>query len=69
MIMNLSWTGKRWVDIETFTSPPAMIVDQLDAILLPIQLEEDNKISDVHQLLARASDAIDKMQVSIHGVR
>ena len=57
-----SWTGKRWVDIETFTSPPAMIVDQLDAILLPIQLEEDNKISDVHQLLARAKDAIDKMQ-------
>ena len=46
-----SWTGKRWIDIETFTSPPAMIVDQLDAILLPILLEEDEKISDVQQLL------------------
>jgi tetratricopeptide (TPR) repeat protein len=57
-----SWTGKRWVDIETFTSPSAMIVDQLDAILLPILLEEDDKIFDVQQLLDRAKDAIDQKQ-------
>jgi tetratricopeptide (TPR) repeat protein len=57
-----SWTGKRWIDIETFTSPPAMIVDQLDAILLPILLEEDEKISDVQQLLDRAKEARDQKQ-------
>jgi len=57
-----SWTGKRWIDIQTFTSPPAMIVDQLDAILLPILLEEDEKISDVQQLLDRAKDARDQKQ-------
>ena len=57
-----SWTGKRWIDIQTFTSPPAMIVDQLDAILLPILLEEDDKISDVQQLLDRAKDARDQKQ-------
>jgi len=57
-----AWTGKRWVDIETFTSPPAIIVDQLDAILLPLLLEEDDKISDVQQLLDRAKDARDQKQ-------
>jgi tetratricopeptide (TPR) repeat protein len=57
-----SWTGKRWVDIETFTSPPAMIVDQLDALLLPILLEEDDNISNVQQLLDRAKDARDQKQ-------
>jgi tetratricopeptide (TPR) repeat protein len=57
-----SWTGKRWIDIQTFTSPPAMIVDQLDAILLPILFEEDDKIFDVQQLLDRAKDAIDQKQ-------
>jgi tetratricopeptide (TPR) repeat protein len=57
-----AWTGKRWVDIQTFTSPPAMIVDQLDALLLPILLEEDDKISDVQQLLDRARDAKKKAQ-------
>jgi hypothetical protein len=57
-----SWTGKRWVDIETFTSPPAMIVEQLDAILLPILLEEDEKVSDVQQLLERAKEARDQKQ-------
>jgi len=59
-----SWTRKRWVDIETFTSPPAMIVDQLDALLLPILLEEDDKISDVQQLLDRAKEARDQKQHS-----
>ena len=57
-----SWTGKRWVDIQTFTSPPAMIRDQLDSLLLPILLEEDDKISDVQQLLDRAKDARDQKQ-------
>ena len=57
-----SWTGKRWVDIQTFTSPPAMIVDQLNALLLPILLEEDDKISEVQQLLDRAKDARDQKQ-------
>lgn len=59
-----AWTGKRWVDIETFSSAPTMIVDQLDAILLPILLEEDNKISDVQQLLDRAKKARDQKQHS-----
>lgn len=59
-----SWTGKRWIDISTFTSPPAMIVDQLDAILLPILLEEDDKISDVRQLIERAKDAKTQAQYS-----
>ena len=54
-----SWTGKRWVDIQTFTSPPAMIRDQLDSLLLPILLEEDDKISDVQQFLDRVKDARD----------
>jgi hypothetical protein len=57
-----SWTGKRWIDISTFNSPPAMIVDQLDALLLPILLEEDDKISDVQQLLDRAKEAKKKAQ-------
>jgi hypothetical protein len=57
-----SWTGKRWVDIQTFTSPPAMIRDQLDTILLPLLLEEDDKISDVQQLRDRAKDARDQKQ-------
>jgi predicted Zn-dependent protease len=39
-----------------------MIVDQLDALLLPILLEEDDKISDVQQLLDRAKDARDQKQ-------
>jgi hypothetical protein len=59
-----SWTGKRWIDISTFTSPPAMIVDQLDAILLPILLEEDDTISDVQQLIDRAKDAKAQAQYS-----
>jgi hypothetical protein len=57
-----SWTGKRWVDIETFTSPPAVVVDQLNALLLPILLEEDDKISNVQQLLERAKEARDQKQ-------
>jgi tetratricopeptide (TPR) repeat protein len=59
-----AWTGKRWVDIQTFTSPPAMIVDQLDALLLPILLEEDEKTSDVKQLIDRAKDAKKQAQYS-----
>ena len=59
-----AWTGKRWVDIETFTSPPAIIVDQLDAILLPILFEEDDTISDVQKLIDRAKDAKTQAQYS-----
>lgn len=52
-----SWTGKTWVDVETFTNPPAVTINQLNAILLSRLKEEDEKIADIDQLISRAKDA------------
>jgi hypothetical protein len=52
-----SWTGKTWVDVETFTYPPTATINKLTATLLSKLKEEDEKITDVRQLLARARDA------------
>jgi tetratricopeptide (TPR) repeat protein len=52
-----AWTGKKWVDVETFSNPAAGTVNRLNAILLPRLKEEDEKITDFDQLLSRAKDA------------
>ena len=59
-----SWTGKEWVDIETFTCPPGMTISNLNAILLSELKEEDEKITDFQQLLDRAKDAKAQTQYS-----
>jgi len=59
-----SWTGKRWIDMQTFASPPAMIEDQLDKILLQILLEEDDTILYFQQLIDRAKNAKIQAQYS-----
>jgi tetratricopeptide (TPR) repeat protein len=52
-----AWTGKKWVDVESFTNPPAVTINKLNAILLSRLNEEDEKITDFDQLLSRAKDA------------
>jgi len=57
-----SWTGKTWVDVETFTYPPSVIINKLNAILLARLKERDEKVSDVQELLDRARDAKEQTQ-------
>ena len=57
-----SWTGKRWVDIDIFTSPSAITTNKLNAILLSKLKKEDEKVSDVQKLLDRARDAKEQTQ-------
>jgi len=52
-----AWTGKKWVDVETFTNPAAVTVNKLNAILLLRLKEEDEKITDTDQLISRARNA------------
>jgi len=59
-----SWTGNRWIDIDTFNSPPAITVKALDAILLSRLKEEDERVTDLQQLLDRARDAKAQTQYS-----
>ena len=57
-----SWTGKTWVDVETFTYPPAVTINKLTAVLLSRLKEKDEKVSDVQELLDRARDAKEQTQ-------
>ena len=59
-----SWTGKRWIDISTFTSPPAETINKLNTLLLSRLKDEDEKITDFQQLLDRAMDAKAQTQYS-----
>jgi tetratricopeptide (TPR) repeat protein len=59
-----SWTGKRWIDIQTFTSPPYETINKLNAILLSELKKEDEKITDFQQLLDSAVDAKEQTQYS-----
>jgi tetratricopeptide (TPR) repeat protein len=59
-----SWTGKRWIDIETFTCPPIKTKNKLNAVLLSRLKEEDEKITDLQELLDRATDARAQRQYS-----
>ena len=57
-----SWTGKTWVNVETFTYPPAETTNKLNAILLSRLKEEDEKITDIQELLDKARDAKEQTQ-------
>jgi hypothetical protein len=59
-----SCTGKRWIDISTFTSAPYETVNKLNAILLSRLKEEDEKVTDFQQLLDRAMVAKAQTQYS-----
>jgi tetratricopeptide (TPR) repeat protein len=59
-----SWTGKRWIDISTFTPPPCETINKLNAILLSELKEEDEKVTDFQQLLDRAMVAKAQTQYS-----
>jgi hypothetical protein len=57
-----SWTGKTWVDVETFTYPSVFITKKLNAILLSRLKGQDEKITDVQELLDKAREAKDQTQ-------
>jgi tetratricopeptide (TPR) repeat protein len=57
-----SWTGKAWIDVESFTRPPAQTTNKLNTILLSRLNEQDEKITDFKQLLDRAKDARERKQ-------
>ena len=52
-----SWTGRKWVNVETFTYPPFEATNKLNGILLSRLKKEDDEVTDGRQLLDRASDA------------
>jgi tetratricopeptide (TPR) repeat protein len=51
------WTGKSWIDFDTFTHAPPEMVPKLNAKLLSRLQEEDENVSDLQELLVRAKDA------------
>lgn len=55
-----SWTGKSWVDTQTFTCPPTIIAAKLNVLKANYLKDEEEKITNVRELLDRAKDA--KMQ-------
>ena len=57
-----AWTGKTWVDVETFTYPSSVTITKLTAVLLSRLKEEDENVSDVKELLNRARDAKEQTQ-------
>jgi len=56
------WDGIRWYHAKTFVTPPTVAILKLDFLLLSALEEEDSSISDIDDLLARATQAGDAYQ-------
>ena len=58
-----TWTGTTWHD-ENYLKPPQVIVRALNQRLDAALVEEDNKLTDIHELIDRARKARDTAQYS-----
>ena len=56
------WNGTSWYEANTFKVPPQVIQNNLNARLYPILEQEDDQITNLHELLERAEQAKEDKQ-------
>jgi hypothetical protein len=52
-----TYDGERWFGLDDYTTPPQSITIHLDAVLVQMLCEEDDRITDRKELMRRARDA------------
>ncbi|MCB8943979.1 MAG: hypothetical protein H6658_09510 [Ardenticatenaceae bacterium] len=56
-----TWTGQHWMD-EQYLKPPEVVLRHLNQRLNPLLAEEDNKITDISELITRSQNARNTQQ-------
>src|SRR5262249_29553355 len=54
---SFTWDGERWSGTDDNTTPPQSIAARLDAVLVRLLAEEDDRITDRRELMRRAREA------------